>query len=227
MKLESAKETFHIRLPADFTPQASYGVVVFISGPQSKMGCPATWIPVLDEYKLIYVAPQNAGNKESLGLRDARALTSALLIKKYYLIDPKRIYVAGYSGGARVAGMTGFKHPETWRGTIQSCGADFYKPVPRVAVTDEEFKKSADYGGIPDAKPASTSPRSKPPTIPALRPARSVWRAFLSKNITELAAQSPDLSAATTAERLRTGTPVDAYLTRCCPGVLPVYFRKT
>ena len=179
MKLESAKETFHIRLPADFTPQASYGVVVFISGPQSKMGCPATWIPVPDEYKLIYVAPQNAGNKESLGLRDARALTSALLIKKYYLIDPKRIYVAGYSGGARVAGMTGFKHPETWRGTIQSCGADFYKPVPRVAVTDEEFKKSADYGGIPDAKPASTSPRSKPPALPALRPARFVWRAFL------------------------------------------------
>ncbi len=174
MKLESAKETFHIRLPADFTPQASYGVVVFISGPQSKMGCPATWIPVLDEYKLIYVAPQNAGNKESLGLRDARALTSALLIKKYYLIDPKRIYVAGYSGGARVAGMTGFKHPETWRGTIQSCGADFYKPVPRVAVTDEEFKKSADYGGIPDAKPASTSRRSKPPTdaVPQARQIR-------------------------------------------------------
>lgn len=160
VKLESAKETFHIRLPADFTPQATYGVVVFISGPQDKMGCPATWIPVLDEHKLIYVAPQNAGNKELLGFRDARALTSALLIKKYYPIDPKRIYVAGYSGGARVAGMSAFKHPETWRGTIQSCGADFYKPVPRVAVTDEEFKKSSDYGGIPDAKRALEAKKS-------------------------------------------------------------------
>ena len=81
-------------------------------------------------------------------------------IKKYYPIDPKRIYVAGYSGGARVAGMSAFKHPETWRGTIQSCGADFYKPVPRVAVTDEEFKKSSDYGGIPDAKRALEAKKS-------------------------------------------------------------------
>ena len=151
VKLEAHKEAFHIRLPSNFNPRETYGVLVFISGPQNKTGCPETWHPVLDERKLIYIAPQNAGNKEPLGFRDARAVVSALLIKKYYHIDPKRVYVAGYSGGARVAGMSAFKHPDLWRGTIQSCGADFYKPVPRVAVTDEEFKKSSDYGSIQDA----------------------------------------------------------------------------
>ena len=154
LKLENQKESFHIRLPSDFNPKETYGVVVFISGPQDKIGCPSAWLSVLDEHKLIYIAPQNAGNKEVVGLRDARAVVSALLIKKYYRIDPKRVYVAGYSGGARVAGMSAFKHPDLWRGTIQSCGADFYKPVPRVAVTDEEFKKSSDYGGLPDASRA-------------------------------------------------------------------------
>ena len=145
VKLENQKEAFHIRLPANFDPRETYGVVVFISGPQNEIGCPGKWLPVLDAHKLIYIAPQNAGNKEPVGFRDARAVTSALLIKKYYHIDPARIYVAGYSGGARVAGMSAFKHPELWRGTIQSCGADYYKPVPRVAVTDEEFKKNPDW----------------------------------------------------------------------------------
>jgi len=152
VKLETQKEAFHIRLPSNFSPQETYGVVVFISGPQNKIGCPGAWLPVLDERKLIYIAPQNAGNKEPVAFRDARAVVSALLIKKHYRIDSKRVYVAGYSGGARVAGMSAFEHPELWRGTIQSCGADFYKPVPRVEVTDEEFKKSSDYGGMPQAK---------------------------------------------------------------------------
>ena len=154
VKLENQKEAFHIRLPSNFNPMETYGVVVFISGPQNKMGCPGAWLPVLDKRKLIYIAPQNAGNKEMVGFRDARAVVSALLIKKFYHIDPKRVYVAGYSGGARVAGMSAFKHPDLWRGTIQSCGADFYKPVPRVEVTDAEFKKSSDYGGIPEASRA-------------------------------------------------------------------------
>jgi len=151
VKLENQKEAFHIRLPSNFNPVEIYGVVVFISGPQNKIGCPDAWMPVLDQRKLIYIAPQNAGNKEMVGFRDARAVVSALLVKKYYHIDPKRVYVAGYSGGARVAGMSAFKHPDLWRATIQSCGADFYKPVPRVEVTDEEFAKSSDYGGLPDA----------------------------------------------------------------------------
>ena len=151
VKLDSKNEAFHIRLPSTYDPMQTYGVVVFISGPQNKIGCPVAWCQVLDERKLIYIAPQNAGNKQYVPIRDALAVVSALLVKKYYHIDPKRIYVAGYSGGARVAGMSAFKHPDLWRGTIQSCGADFYKPVPRVEVTDEEFKKSSDYGGIPDA----------------------------------------------------------------------------
>jgi pimeloyl-ACP methyl ester carboxylesterase len=153
--LDNQKESFHIRLPARFDPKERYGVVVFISGPQDEIKCPVKWQPVLDAHKLIFVAPQNAGNKQPVGFRDARAVASALLVRKYYHLDPTRTYVAGYSGGARVAGMSAFFHPDLWRGTIQSCGADFYKPVPRVAVTDEEFKKNPDYGGIGDPSRAA------------------------------------------------------------------------
>ena len=153
-KLDHLKESFHIRLPSNFDPKETYGVVVFISGPSNKIGSIGKWLPVLDERKLIFVAPQNAGNKVFVPIRDSLAVTSVLLLRKYYRIDPKRVYVAGYSGGARVAGMSAFTHPELWKGTIQSCGADYYKPVPRVAVTDEEVKKGADYGGLHDASRA-------------------------------------------------------------------------
>ena len=145
-KLDNQNESFHIYLPAGFDPKATYGVVVFITGPSDHIGCPVAWMPVINEHKLIYIAPQNAGNKQMVGRRDNLAVVSARLIQKYYHTDPKRIYVAGYSGGARVAGMVALNHPDLFRGTIQSCGADFYQPVPRVAVTEAESKKG-EYGG--------------------------------------------------------------------------------
>ena len=53
-------------------------------------------------------------------------------MQRIYRVDPQRIYVAGFSGGARMAGRLGFYQPNLFRGTIQSCGADFYNPIPQV-----------------------------------------------------------------------------------------------
>jgi len=153
LKLDNTKESFSIYIPVGFDPKETYGVVVFIPGPNDRGTCPGQWFTVLNDRKLICISPYGAGNKEMLGRRYALALTSAELAKKYFKIDPKRIYVAGYSGGARVAGMLALNYPEVFKGTIQSCGADFYKPVPRVAVTDEEVAKGADYGGCQAGHP--------------------------------------------------------------------------
>ena len=152
-KLDHEKESFYLRLPANFDPKGTYGVIVFLSA-FDRFGCQATWPPILDERKLIYIAPQKAGNPEVVARRESLVIEALLLAQKYYHIDPKHTYLAGFSGGARVSGMLAFKRPELFRGTIQSCGADFYTKVPRVAVTDEEFKNSSDYGGLPPVTPA-------------------------------------------------------------------------
>jgi len=70
----------------------------------------------------------------------------ALEAMKMYRVDPNRVFVAGFSGGARMAGMLGFYEADLFRGTIQNCGADFYRPVPIVEATSQTDTLGKPYG---------------------------------------------------------------------------------
>jgi predicted esterase len=72
---------------------------------------------------------------------------------KIYRVDPTRVFAAGFSGGARMSGLLGFYQPDIFRGTIQNCGADFYKPVPIVAATSQ-FDTAGHPYGLLEAVPA-------------------------------------------------------------------------
>ena len=87
------------------------------------------WMPSFDARNLIFIAPQGAGNSVISGIRASLLLTGATLIKKYYKIDPARVYMAGNSGGARMAGFTAHNFSDLVRGTIQSVGNDYYQPI--------------------------------------------------------------------------------------------------
>jgi predicted esterase len=101
---------------------------------------------VLDDRKYIFVAAQNAGNDQPRGRRLGLAVMAALKAMKIYHIDPKRVYAAGFSGGARMSGLLGFYQSDIFRGTIQNCGADFYKSVPIVDATSQVDTAGHPYG---------------------------------------------------------------------------------
>ncbi len=61
------------------------------------------------------------------------AVVGALKMQELYKIDPQRVYVAGISGGARMASNLGFYQTDIFHATIQSCGSNFPREVPRVA----------------------------------------------------------------------------------------------
>jgi len=107
---------------------------------------PAGWQTVLDSRKYLYIAPQNAGNEQYIGRRLGLAVLGALEMMKHYRVDPSRIYAAGFSGGSRMAGLLGFSQGDIFRGTIQNCGADFYKPVPTVSATSTTDTAGHPYG---------------------------------------------------------------------------------
>src|SRR5258708_31116143 len=65
---------------------------------------------------------------------------------KNYRIDPNRVYAAGFSGGAPMAGLRGFYQADVSHGTIQNCGADFYKPVATQAATSTVDPAGNPYG---------------------------------------------------------------------------------
>ena len=126
--LDNTQTSFYIYLPNNFDSNKTYGVVSMIWGSDAGTLLPE-WTPSFDARNLIFIAPQGAGNSVISGIRASLLLTGATLIKKYYKIDPARVYMAGNSGGARMAGFTAHNFPDLVRGTIQSVGNDYYQPI--------------------------------------------------------------------------------------------------
>ena len=126
--LDNTTTAFYIYLPNNFDPNKTYGVISMIWGSDAGTLLPA-WTPIFDTRNLIFIAPQNAGNSVYLSYRASLLLTGVNLIKKYYKIDPARVFLSGNSGGARSAGYTAHNFPDLVRGTIQSVGCDYYTPI--------------------------------------------------------------------------------------------------
>jgi autotransporter-associated beta strand protein len=120
--------SFYIYLPNNFDTNKTYGVISMIWGSDNGTLLPE-WTPCFDARNIIFIAPQGAGNSVISGIRASLLLTGANLIKKYYKIDTNRVFLAGHSGGGRMAGFTADNFPDLARGTIQSCGTDFHSPI--------------------------------------------------------------------------------------------------
>lgn len=133
--LDPSKERLYVRVPLGHSEQSRYGLIVFIDSDDQLTEPPIGWAPVLDARHLLFVAPQNAGNRQDTTRRLGLGVLAGSEMSKHYRLDRERIYVSGYSGGARIAGMLGFFQPDLFRGTIQNCGTDFYQNVPKVYAT--------------------------------------------------------------------------------------------
>lgn len=144
--LDPQRERFFVHVPRSYQSAGTHGLVVYID-PGDVVGAePKGWEDVLDRRQLLFIAPQNAGNRQPVNRRLGLAVLAALEMSAHYKIDPHRVYAAGLSGGARIAGQLGFFQPELFHGTVQSCGADFYLHVPKVVATSEVDTAGYPYG---------------------------------------------------------------------------------
>src|SRR5579862_1684101 len=144
--LDPRAERFYVYVPSGYTGGSAYGLLVFIDAGEQETAPPDGWAGVLDAKKLLFVAPETAGNKQYENRRLGLGVLAALEMMKHYEIDPQRVYISGFSGGARVAGLLGFFQSDLFRGTIQNCGADFYEHVPQVVATTQLDTAGYPYG---------------------------------------------------------------------------------
>jgi hypothetical protein len=135
-----------IHVPASYDGSTPFGLIVFLPGDGPFTSAPRGWAKVLEERKLLLVSPQKGDNSRGSDQRCGLAVVCALKMQELYKIDPQRIYIAGYSGGARMASMLGYYHADLFRGTIQSCGSNFHRAVPAVETVPLERDKRWPYG---------------------------------------------------------------------------------
>ncbi|MGH6890478.1 MAG: PHB depolymerase family esterase [Rhizomicrobium sp.] len=128
--VDLAQESFALYVPAREPPQG-YGLVVFVM-PWDAARLPDGWAPVLDERGLIFVSAARSGNDQSaVGRREPLAVLSEQNVVQRYRIDPQRIYVAGFSGGSRVALRLALAYPDLFRGAVLNASSD---PIGTAAV---------------------------------------------------------------------------------------------
>ena len=117
-----------LRLPdSAATGKAASGVVVFIK-PYDTGVFLENWAGVFDSHNLIWISADDFGNRTPTAKRILTAIMGVALAGKVANVDPKRVYIAGLSGGGRVASQAITRYPEQFVGAICIVGADYFMP---------------------------------------------------------------------------------------------------
>jgi dienelactone hydrolase len=121
--IDPGHEKFGLYVPAQ-KPAKGYGLLVWVS-PLDDAGMPPGWEDTLEERGVIFVTAARSGNQTSpLGRRIPLALTAAANIARSHAVDPDRVWIAGFSGGARIAERMALAYPDVFAGAILDGSSD-------------------------------------------------------------------------------------------------------
>ena len=119
---------FQVRIAPGSVPG---GVLVFVS-PSPSGEIPAGWSDLLDQRHLSWVSANDYGNVRPSAQRVLVAIMATRLIETRTQVDQGRVYIAGVSGGGRIASQVITRFPKTFSGAIFIVGADFWMPAEPV-----------------------------------------------------------------------------------------------
>lgn len=117
---------FWLRLPPAPNP-GKPGLVVFVK-PQPPGEIPSGWAETLDRHNLAWVSAGEYGNDKPTAQRVLTALMAVKLVEQLAKVDPQRIYIAGMSGGGRVASEIITRFPQRFAGALYIVGANDVMP---------------------------------------------------------------------------------------------------
>ena len=117
--------TWRYYVPSNYSPGNAAGLLVYIS-PTRSGAMPKAWRSVMDEQNMIWIGADKSGNRTRVPRRILLSLLAVELAKRDYSIDESRIYLSGFSGGARVASMAAIDNAQIFGGGVFFCGADLW-----------------------------------------------------------------------------------------------------
>jgi hypothetical protein len=124
-----AQEKFRLVVPPNYSTNTPAGLLVWLS-PSDDAYMPVDWEEELAQHNIILVAPLHVGNERHPIDRLRLACDATSNVCRRFRIDRKRIYIGGFSGGARLACMLGIACADIFSGAICVCGVNFYLHVP-------------------------------------------------------------------------------------------------
>ncbi|CAG0958651.1 hypothetical protein PHYC_00606 [Phycisphaerales bacterium] len=122
-------EPFRIRLPKDYDPHDLRGLVVWIDA-GSKGDLHAPLHAACDQLGFILVGAVTTGNDRPTADRFQLALDAVDTVRARYLIDNRRVYVSGISGGGKISTHLWACYPDVFTGAVPIVGLASYTDVP-------------------------------------------------------------------------------------------------
>lgn len=117
--------TWDVYVPGGYRLEKPAGLLVYIS-PTPSGDIPRRWKSVMDERNMIWIAARSSGNRVMTARRAIYAIYAPTLAGKHYTIDHERIYLAGLSGGGKVASVVATDFPQVFKGAMYNCGVKFW-----------------------------------------------------------------------------------------------------
>lgn len=121
--------TWMMYVPDSYDPSLPAGLMVYIS-PVGRGFLPRGWQDTLDDSNLIWIAANQSGNDAPTERRMLLAVLGTQIASALYSIDPDRVYLSGFSGGGKTAGLVAIHFANLFKGAIYICGAEFWTNDP-------------------------------------------------------------------------------------------------
>lgn len=121
--VDISKEHFLVYVPSRKPPEG-YALLVFVP-PWDEARVPPDWVPIFDEKGVIFASASRSGNNTEVRTRRVPlALIAATNLIQEYGVDPSRVLVGGFSGGAQVAVRLALAYPDLFRGAFLNSSSE-------------------------------------------------------------------------------------------------------
>ena len=121
--------TWRMFVPDTYDPDKPAGLVVYIS-PTKRGYMPRGWQPVFYQENLIWISADSSGNNVNSKRRMLFAVVGPQIAAENYRIDPNRVYLAGFSGGGKMAAMVSIHFANLFKGGLYIGGTEFWSEDP-------------------------------------------------------------------------------------------------
>jgi len=126
---DSRKQRYQLFVPKDYDAKEAWPLVVFISPGDDPLGW-RFWQKPCQDLGMLFCAPYGAGNAVPVDQRTRMVLDVFDDVRRRYQVDPDQTYIAGFSGGGRMACALAFALPEYFGGVVPVCGTNPLNKIP-------------------------------------------------------------------------------------------------
>jgi pimeloyl-ACP methyl ester carboxylesterase len=120
---DSSQQRYQLYVPKHYDTSKPWPLVLFVSPGDDPLGW-RFWQKPCEDGEMFFCAAYGAGNNTPPGRRVRIVLDVLDDVRRHYKIDPDQTYVAGFSGGGRIACTIAFALPEHFGGVIPVCGTN-------------------------------------------------------------------------------------------------------